>query len=229
VVTPRTLAQFQGKVLILPDVKCLSDSEISTLVQYSTRGTQLFLTGEPGKYDETGAIRAKSFAETLTGKTFQSISAPMVRTGQWIYNPDCPGKAYLEAMKKYFNQLALNGPNLGTPLSAQLKHFTDTLSQCGYHPSLTIAASPFCATQMAQVGGKPHLFLVNFKGLKGKENPMQMAETGVKVMLGDPGISKAWFLDFLGDTKSLTLQKKGGQLTVVLPDIQKGAIVWFDK
>lgn len=229
VVTPRTLARFKGRLLILPDTRCLADSEIVALQNFLKTGVHLFLTGEAGKYDETGVTRAESFVEMLTGKATQTVGGAIVQTRQWVYDPVCPGKAYLEAMNKYFNPAALSGNLQDTPLSDQLKQFKDTLNQCGYRSSLAVAASAFCATQIARVDGKPHLFLVNFKGLRGKENPVQKAETGVKVTLADPKISKAWFLDFLGETKSLTLQKSNGQVVVTLPDIQKGAIVWFEK
>ena len=45
VVTPRTLAEFKGDTLILPDVRILSDSERSWLQQYVAAGKKLIITG----------------------------------------------------------------------------------------------------------------------------------------------------------------------------------------
>jgi hypothetical protein len=47
IVTPRTLSQFCGKVLVLPDVRVLSDEEVSAIHHYSDNGGRLVLTGSP--------------------------------------------------------------------------------------------------------------------------------------------------------------------------------------
>jgi hypothetical protein len=228
IVTPRTLSQFKGTVLILPDAKCLADTEISQLQSFAKNGGRLLLTGETGKYDETGALRAKSFAESVTGKPIAATREPIVQAQGWIYYRECPGKAYTEELKKNFNDAALNGSTEKTSLSDQLQKFRDTLKKFDYHPAVTIEASPFSATQIALVDGKPHLFFVNFKGLIGKENPTQKPEAGVRVLLADRQLKKAWFLDYLGEAKRLTIQESDGQSSVSLPDIQKGAVVWFE-
>ena len=46
VVTPRTLADFQGKTLVLPDVRVLDDEEKSLLRKYVDGGRTLVVTGE---------------------------------------------------------------------------------------------------------------------------------------------------------------------------------------
>src|SRR5437764_8220129 len=46
IVTPRTLADFQGKTLVLPDVRELSDEEKSSLRKYVDSGRTLVITGD---------------------------------------------------------------------------------------------------------------------------------------------------------------------------------------
>jgi len=46
VVTPRTLSEFKGKTLILPDVRILNESEASWLRKYAEGGKTLIITGE---------------------------------------------------------------------------------------------------------------------------------------------------------------------------------------
>jgi len=46
VVTPRTLAEFQGKTLVLPDVRVLNDEERTSLKKYVDSGRTLVITGE---------------------------------------------------------------------------------------------------------------------------------------------------------------------------------------
>ena len=77
VVTPRTLADFQGGTLILPDVRLLSDSEKSSLRAYAARDKVLLITGE----DATGIGPA----------------ANVIRFSK------CPGKDYSAALQKDFD------------------------------------------------------------------------------------------------------------------------------
>ena len=52
IVTPRTLAAFRGDALILPDVRCLGKDEAALLKKFPKT---LVVTGQTGKYDDTGA------------------------------------------------------------------------------------------------------------------------------------------------------------------------------
>jgi len=76
VVTPRTLADFEGSTLILPDVRVMTESEKSRLSGYAGSGKRLVVTGEDatGLGDRENVIR---FSE-------------------------CPGKDYSASMQKDF-------------------------------------------------------------------------------------------------------------------------------
>ncbi len=77
IVTPRTLDQFHGETLILPDVRIVNEQERSLLEQYAKQGKKLIVTGE-------GAV---PFGD----------SANVVRF------PKCPGKAYNAALEADFD------------------------------------------------------------------------------------------------------------------------------
>jgi hypothetical protein len=77
IVTPRTLSDFQGNTLILPDVRLLSDSEKASLRSYVGRNKVLLITGE----DSTGLGNA----------------ANLIRFSK------CPGKDYSAALQKDFD------------------------------------------------------------------------------------------------------------------------------
>jgi hypothetical protein len=76
VVTPRTLAEFQGKTLVLPNVRMLSDEEKLWLRKYVDGGRTLVITGE----DTTGLGAAQN----------------VVRFSK------CPGAEYFAALNKDF-------------------------------------------------------------------------------------------------------------------------------
>jgi hypothetical protein len=76
IVTPRTLEQFRGETLVLPDVRMLNEHERSWLEGYLSQGKKLILTGE---------------------SAFQPGSqANLVRF------PTCPGKAYSASLEADF-------------------------------------------------------------------------------------------------------------------------------
>jgi hypothetical protein len=76
IVTPRTLANFHGKTLVLPDVRVLDQSEQQTLKDFVGAGKRVVITG--------------------TDVTELGDSAGVVRMR------DCPGKAYEAALEKDF-------------------------------------------------------------------------------------------------------------------------------
>ena len=49
IVTPRTLAQFRGKVLVLPSVRVVSPEEVTKLNRYASQGGQVVVTGTADK------------------------------------------------------------------------------------------------------------------------------------------------------------------------------------
>ena len=60
IVTPRTLADFQGKTLVLPDVRVLGDVEKNSLQAFAGKGNRLVITGTDatgiGEFPECGAV-----------------------------------------------------------------------------------------------------------------------------------------------------------------------------
>jgi hypothetical protein len=76
IVTPRTLADFRGQTLVLPDVRVLDESEKSWLQNFVAQGKRLVITGE----DVTGISGSKNVVRLAA----------------------CPGKAYNAALEKDF-------------------------------------------------------------------------------------------------------------------------------
>jgi len=77
VVTPRTLAKFRGEILILPDVRVLSEDEKKAISSYAASGGKLVIAGE----NATGLDQSTSVAIL----------------------PNCPGKAHMAAIERDMN------------------------------------------------------------------------------------------------------------------------------
>lgn len=82
IVTPRTLAEFRGQTLVLPDVRVLGDDEKDTLRAFVGAGSQLVITG--------------------TDATELGDSAEIIRF------PLCPGKTYNVALEKDLDSASLD-------------------------------------------------------------------------------------------------------------------------
>jgi hypothetical protein len=226
VVTPRTLANFKGEVLILPDVKCVSDEEVAQLTGLLTSGKKLLATAESGKCDLSGNDRSLNPVHQLLGVS--DPANPIIAVGTSIYLPGNPGKDYYQLARKVFNESAWSGIVDESLLAAQndfLKLLNENLQ---YKPVVQITASPFISTQIARVNNKIHIFLANFKGLKGRENPVQLPEENIQLVLPGMAESKVFMLDYLGATQTITTQFQDAKVSCTLPPVQKGAIVWIE-
>jgi len=189
VVTPRTLAEFRGSTLVLPDVRILSGNEKALITRYVDGKNRLVVTGEDatGLGDRLGIVR---FAK-------------------------CPGKDYSEALAKDF----------ATASPDREAKFLDSLK---FAAGVRVTASPMVATSLASVGGEPYVFLANFAGLKGGENPQQTPQTGVQITVAGASKGRGFFLPFLGEVQPLQGIADESGISFKLPAIEKGAVFWYE-
>jgi hypothetical protein len=78
IVTPRTLDEFHGKTLVLPDVRLLNDAERNWMERYVTQGRRLVITGE--------------------------AAAQLGEHANVVRFPQCPGKAYNAMLEANFER-----------------------------------------------------------------------------------------------------------------------------
>jgi len=214
IVTPRTLGDFHGDLLILPDTRCLGKDELSYLGSYVAAGKTLMVTGETGKYNGSGAEQSTNPIHHLIGKNC-------------IYRPNCPGKAYYSQLQKEFNQQAAVGTFESAEFNKLRQEFAADVLKVS-RPAVEVSASPFVSSQIATVSGKPSVFLANFKGLKSKEVARQTLEQNVKVTFSSKAPGTIVFLPFLGQPEKIQGEFSRGKLSCMLPAIEKGAVVWLE-
>jgi hypothetical protein len=229
IVTPKNLNAFNGSVLILPDVKCISSGEISQIEKLLNKKKGLVITGESGRYDETGAQnKSNKLIQLLNiGDTHKKSEGTKQK---FIYYPDCPGKAYSNLTKNEFDTAAAQASWVKTGFFKFLKGFKkDVSSYFGLNQKVTVEASPFISSQITSVHGLPHIFLANFAGLKSDEVVRQIPEKNVKIMFSASPTAKVFYLPFLGEKQRLATQFNNNQLSCVVPAIEKGGVVWLEK
>jgi hypothetical protein len=189
VVTPRTLAAFEGKTLVIPNARIVSDEEKSLLGKYANSGRRLVITGQ----DATQLKDAQN----------------VVRFSK------CPGAEYFAKLQKNFDSASPDDE----------KQFLDSLNPI---QKIHVLASPSVATSIASVDGKPHIYLANFTGLRGGENPVQTPQNGVRIKVEATNKAHGFFLPFLGQVSPLDGVVEGDSVTFELPPIQKGAAFWWE-
>lgn len=127
----------------------------------------------------------------------------------------CPGKDYYAALQKSVEE--------STP--DRERQFLESLNS---ETSLRVTGSAMIATSIANVDGKPHVFLANFAGLQGGINPIQTPQTDVQVTITGPHEGRGFFLPFLGEVQQLSGAADDAGVTYRLPPIAKGAVFWYE-
>ena len=230
IVTPRTLKDFKGKTLILPDVRCISASEEDLLRKYLNEDVSLIVTGETGRYDYTGNEYKKNVVfDMLKISGTEKVSAN--RKYGFKYYPVCPGKQYSDYTKNEFDQFAWKSSSYQhAKFFSFLNNFkTELLTHSKIDKRVVIEASPFVSTQVATVEGKPHVYLANFSGLKSDEVVDQISEKNIKIQFTVSSNAKIFYLPFLGEKQQLKTSFKNGKVVCVVPMLTKGGVVWAEE
>lgn len=227
VITPRTLSDFSGDIMIFPDVKCMDDVELAWIETYHSVGKKLILTAETAGFNKSRQKREENLLHTLLNIP---DSSRQIKRREFLFYPRCPGKLYFESTEREFDEAAFRGfihDEQFEETRRTVEH--DILDTLQFSPYVRIEASPFISTQIADLNGKAHIYFANFKGLKGREREQQIPEMNVILSLKTGSDTLIWFLPFLGEAQDIQGDWKEGIMTCVLPNIEKGAVVWFQK
>jgi hypothetical protein len=92
-------------------------------------------------------------------------------------------------------------------------------------PAVEIDASPFLSTQIAEVNGKVHAFMANFRGLESNEVAQQLPERNIRMVFPARQNSMLHVLPFLGDAGELEGERSHGRMTLTIPKVTSGMAV----
>lgn len=228
IVTPRTVGQYRGTVLALPDARCLGDRELDSLESYAKSHGSLIVTGQSANFDETGAARESNPLHRFLGIRDPGQKSMGASGLKYTYLPDCPGRAYWQTLGREFDEAAARGDATGQPFQS-LRHEFDAqvIRPVQIEQPVQIEASPFVTSQTARVDGTIHVFLANFKGLQARKIAKQIPERNVTVSFPASAGRRLFALPFLGKVRELPLERIGGRVRAVIPEIDKGTVVWL--
>ena len=231
VVTPRTLKEFKGEALILPDVQYISAYEIAQLKDLIDNEVKLMITGGTGKFDYNVKENELNIMDRLYGTT-NGNNESQAAIKMYMYYEQCPGKTYSNYLNNEFNTSAWSGEYKNMDYFSFLQKFkTDLIAnfELEQNRTVNIEASPFVSSQTALVNGKPYVFLANFSGLKSDEVVQQTPQENIKIQFYGQQKGKVFFLPFLGKEQELSTVFKDGEAMCILPNLTKGGVVWFEE
>ncbi|HXX21815.1 MAG TPA: hypothetical protein VEO19_01545 [Terriglobia bacterium] len=227
IVTPRDMQSFRGNELILPDVRCLSEAELNWLQGFVRSGKALLVAGETGSYDEKRQPRTENPLHKLLGISDPARQQTSTSSTRFIYAPRCPGRAYYAELEKHFNDYAVRGDYKAASFETLRQQLsTEILRLSNSEPVVEIDASPFLSTQIAEVNGKIHVFMANFRGLESNEVAQQVPERNVRIVFLARQKSKLYVLPFLGEVQEFDGAWSPGRMTFTIPEVTKGMVVW---
>jgi len=216
IVTPRTLATTNCKILLLPDVKCVSDIEYSLLQSWLKKGNTLISTGETAKYDNKREVSLKQARMQDLSKVYPNA----------VHIDGNPEKAFYHFLKENFNASASKGKYPAYE-NTGINQLLDQVKKAkGYSPSIQIENADVCTVQVASVNSKPTVFLANFSGLKGRIKANPINQKNIIVTFNNAKRdSQAVMISFLGKSQKVKGEWSNGKLRVTLPEFSRGCIV----
>jgi hypothetical protein len=229
IVLPQTLRFYKGKILFLPDVRCLNLPEVELIAKLVRSGGKVILTGESGDYDHTRKKYAANPLHHLFDISAKENNETIQAGKDFIYYPACPARMYYEEIIKNYNRYAIGDTSAHAVFVELLGNFVDDLyKKLDYSSLVEIQASPFVATQVARIDDKIHIFVANFKGLQGGVKATQSAEKDIRITLHDNSNRTCYLLPYLGEVQTISGNNTENGQVYIIPEIQKGALVWFE-
>jgi hypothetical protein len=147
----------------------------------------------------------------ITGKDTPELPA----SPQIVRFPDRPGAVYMQSLD----------PNLE---KADQQVAARMLGAVPSDSDIQISAAPLLITHIARVNGLPHIFMVNFLGLRGHQNAVPAPESDMTVTIpAAPGVHM-YYVPFLGRKMEVRGEPSGNKLVFHVPPVERGGVLWLN-
>ena len=202
IVIPRTLSDFDGKVLILDNVNKVGETELAELKELSNKGIKILAAGSTQELNLADAVRLKA----SPGEEYDALLTKEL-------NNYFDGSSDAEGIKNYCSEF-----------KEKLDSLTDETG------NIIINAPLEVFTNTSLVDGKPYIYLTNIAGICEScgENKKVISDVTVAINPSS-GYSKAYALPFLGTIQELTLEQRDNKLICKLPPVDRGTLIWFER
>lgn len=220
IITSRTIDKLSPKILILPDVKCITNREAESLKKLAESGTKFIVTGEFAAYNED-RVRVRDHLQWLSqyfnDSNYKSLT-------------NCPGKLYTDFMKEELNNYFGTKTNTYKMLIERTKFLENLTSLTSFVPEISIQALIDLITTTNVDEEYVYLFLTNIHGLTTVYDLDNRKIKDVKISFDDSvGTDEVYMLPFLGVKKKLDTQVTPSEINFTIPEIERGAVIMIKR
>lgn len=223
IVTSRNINKIKPQFLILPNVKCLSDSEISSFRDLLNNDTKFIITGEFAKFDENRKPRNKDLLSELfrNNNTLNNDDINNLN-----YFKSCAGKVYNDEMNSVFNEQFNNSTNYDTLNKIRNNFISHLQSLTGYKPKINIEAPLHLIYNSNVSNDTVYLFLLNVKGICEQCNAKDKLLKNIKITYDNSiDASEVYQIPFFGKKEIIKTTKTKDGFSFVVPEIERGTII----
>jgi hypothetical protein len=224
ILTSRSVSKTFPEILILPDVKCLSDNEIESLMSLARNRTKFILTGEFAKYDENRKVRNENVLEKLFGN---SDNSDINENDKFLFLKECPGRNYTSQisgeLNKYFNNEKNDLPDLNKIRENFISRINDFT---GYKPGVKIEAPVDIMVSSNVTSDYIYLYLLNIRGICEACIQKDKAIKNINISVNDNlGTEEVYALPFLGEKEKVKAKRVNETIDFILPEVDRGTVV----
>lgn len=228
IVTSRTIDRLSPKILILPNVKCLSNIEAGSIKKLSENGTKFIITGEFAGFNENRLeLKSISLSDNLLWIT-NFFKLP--QSDNYKLLKDCPGKLYTDKMKEELNSYFNSGENAYKMTDVRNTFLSELSGITSYTSKIKIDA-PLDLIATSSIGKEYiYLYLTNIRSLCTIYDSNAGTVKDVKISFPDSvGSNEVFMLPFLGTTEQIKTHITGDEISFTIPEIGRGMVIMIKR
>lgn len=217
IVTSRTLDKLNPKILIMPDVRCLSDDELSSIQKLKDNGTKFVLTGEYGKYDSEKNNRSKNGLEKEN-------------VDKVLFLNDCPGKDYTTLIERDLNNYFKSNDSLTYVNELRKDILSDLITYSSYKSRVQVEAPVdlICRTNLTD--DNIYIYLTNVRALCEACEVTNKNLSNIKITIdASLGIKDVYALPFLGNKTKINTEVNDGNVSITVPEVERGTVIIINR
>ncbi len=228
IVTSRTIDKLSPKILILPDVKCISEDEAGSIKRLSESGTKFIITGDFAEYNET----REKLDSTGPGENTNRLQKYFGdnRADSYIILKNNPGQKYTSAMKEELNSYFRSGSKLNKMSFVKEAFLSELIRFTSYVPEIKIEAPLDLIASVSEKDEYTYLFLTNVRALCSTYNNPEKTPGTVRVsMPASSAGSEVYMLPFLGQKEKIETHTAANEISFTVPEIDRGAVIMIKR
>ncbi len=228
IVTSRTIENLSPEILILPDVKCISENEAGSIKKMSRNGTKFIITGEFAEYNENREKLDSSELGSNLSWLRQYFSEPS--SGNYKIVKNNPGKKYTAAMKEELNNYFRSNGELTEMSSVRDQFLSEITGFTSFDPDIKIDAPIDLIAAYASNEEYLYLYLTNVRALAVAYDMPVRTLNDVKITCpAAVAGGEVYMLPFLGDKEKIKTRVTGKKISFTVPELGRGAVIMIKR